>query len=302
MIKTCFIISAIGEEESETRKRANVIYEFMFEPILKDMGYNVTRSDKIGSAGLITREIVKQIINSDLIIADVSDENPNVFYELAIRNVVKKPVIVIKRAEQKMPFDIYDKRAIPLDTTKPRVWENAKKQLRVQIKDSEENPVNASESILSDLSFEFDREKKPKVEEDIQLELKDTTDGLKRLVEDLARQNKDSWYTHHTHDMIGMIVSIEPNSGSGVPIDKNQKLLVPDPIGIKLGQQVSWINNDSVSHTITSGRPSDNETGMIFNSGLIKPGITFTFTFKESGAFSYFDAVHPWIIGTVIVR
>lgn len=301
MAKTCFIISSIGEEESDIRKRADMVYELMFEPILKELGYVVTRSDKIGSAGLITREIVKQIINSDLIIADVSDQNPNVFYELAIRNMIKKPVIVFKEVAQRMPFDIYDKRAIPLDTKNPRVWENAKKMLKTQIKNAEEEPANASESILSDISFELDLAKKPKVEENIGLELKDSLEQFKRIAQDITRQKTIS-LSSPSEAFSGMIASIELGSGAGVPKDKSQKLIIPDPVVIKRGESVLWVNSDTVSHTITNGKASDDTVGTIFDSGLIKSGRTFSFTFNESGTYPYFDVVHPWIVGIVYVR
>ena len=100
MTKTCFIISSIGKEGSEIRAKADEKFDLIFEPVLNELGYGVTRADKIGSPGSISREIVENIISSDLVIADVSDENPNVFYELAIRNAVKKPVIVFKRSEE----------------------------------------------------------------------------------------------------------------------------------------------------------------------------------------------------------
>ena len=113
--KTCFIISTIGEEDSEPRKTADEKFDLVFEPILKELDYDVIRADKVGTPGSISYDIVERVITSDLVIADVSDLNPNVFYELAIRNAVKKPVIIIKEISQKMPFDIYDKRAISIN-------------------------------------------------------------------------------------------------------------------------------------------------------------------------------------------
>jgi len=130
MAKTCFIISTIGEEGSEERILADEKFELIFSPVLKKFEYKVTRADKIGTPGSISREIISNVINSDLVIVDVSDENPNVFYELDTRNAVKKPVIVFRKINQVMPFDIYDTRAIDIDRTQPRVWENAKKNSR----------------------------------------------------------------------------------------------------------------------------------------------------------------------------
>src|SRR5438552_11581128 len=76
----------------------------------------------------------------------------------------------------------------------------------------------------------------------------------------------------------------------------------PNPLTVAPGTQVTWKNTDTVSHTVTSGKPSDNQTGTVFDSGgLIKPGGTFQFTFQNAGTYDYFCVVHPWMIGKVIV-
>lgn len=71
---------------------------------------------------------------------------------------------------------------------------------------------------------------------------------------------------------------------------------------ITVGTTVIWANTDSVSHTITSGRVTDDQVGTIFDSGLVKSGNTFQFHFTYSGTFDYFCSVHPWMTGQVIVQ
>lgn len=75
----------------------------------------------------------------------------------------------------------------------------------------------------------------------------------------------------------------------------------PDVVTVTPDSTVTWTNLDSVSHTVTSGNPSDNATGTIFDSSLIKPSTTFSFTFKNAGTYNYFCEVHPWMTGQVIV-
>lgn len=116
-----------------------------------------------------------------MIIADVSDLNPNVFYELAIRNAVNKPVIVIKGTNQKMPFDIYDKRAISMDMTQARLWTESKEQLKTQIVESEKDKDIASQSILSTFSFQIDPNKKLSPETELGLSIKDIKEEIKLL-------------------------------------------------------------------------------------------------------------------------
>ena len=76
----------------------------------------------------------------------------------------------------------------------------------------------------------------------------------------------------------------------------------PNVANIATGDTVTWTNYDSSEHTVTSGTPSDLQTGTIFDSGLIKSGGTFSFTFQNSGTYNYFCQIHPWMIGTVTVK
>jgi len=76
----------------------------------------------------------------------------------------------------------------------------------------------------------------------------------------------------------------------------------PNPLTVTPGTTVTWKNTDTVSHYVTSGQPSDNTTGTVFDSGnLIKPAGTYQFTFANAGTFNYFCTVHPWMTGQVIV-
>jgi len=69
----------------------------------------------------------------------------------------------------------------------------------------------------------------------------------------------------------------------------------PETITVKAGASVTWTNNDSTTHTVTS------DIGA-FDSGHLSPGATFNFTFASSGNFTYHCAIHPTMKGTVIVE
>lgn len=78
-----------------------------------------------------------------------------------------------------------------------------------------------------------------------------------------------------------------------------QKYFDPAESNVKTGTTVVWKNDDSSAHTVTSGAPSDSTPGSLFDSGLIKPGKTFQYTFDKAGTTSYFCTVHPWMTGKV---
>lgn len=152
LYKSCFVISPIGEKNSKVREKADKLLDLLIYPILFGLGYEIERADMSKSPGLISKDIVKKIFYSDLVIADVSDNNPNVFYELAIRNSIKKPVIILKKNKQKLPFDIQDKRAISVERNS-QGWKEARLNLKDQIIEAENHPQIASESILFDFNF-----------------------------------------------------------------------------------------------------------------------------------------------------
>jgi len=70
---------------------------------------------------------------------------------------------------------------------------------------------------------------------------------------------------------------------------------------VKQGDTVLWVNEDDSVHMITSGDPI-NGPDEKFDSGLFGPQGTFSIEFKTPGTYNYFDLVHPWMEGTVIVE
>jgi plastocyanin len=78
----------------------------------------------------------------------------------------------------------------------------------------------------------------------------------------------------------------------------------PNPIQVSVGNTVTWTNDDSQPHTVTSG--SNGQPDNKFNSSpnfnpLLNPGQTFSFTFTQAGDYPYFCMLHPNMVGTVSV-
>jgi plastocyanin len=89
--------------------------------------------------------------------------------------------------------------------------------------------------------------------------------------------------------------------GSGVPgCDETNECYIPYNVSISVGDEVTWSNDDSAAHTVTSGMPTDGPDGN-FDSSLFMAGNTFSVTFDEAGEYPYFCMVHPWMIGNVSV-
>jgi plastocyanin len=76
----------------------------------------------------------------------------------------------------------------------------------------------------------------------------------------------------------------------------------PSPLRVKSGTSVTWTNNDSTLHTVTSGLPEQGALGTLFDSNIIAPGKTFTYAFNKEGTFDYSCTLHPTMRGQVVVK
>ncbi|MGY5142977.1 MAG: plastocyanin/azurin family copper-binding protein [Candidatus Nitrosopumilus sp. bin_32a] len=90
--------------------------------------------------------------------------------------------------------------------------------------------------------------------------------------------------------------------GSGVPgCDETNECYIPYHVTVSVGEEITWSNDDSAAHTVTSGTPADGPDGL-FDSSLFMAGGTFSVTLDEAGEYPYFCMVHPWMIGIVTVE
>jgi plastocyanin len=94
--------------------------------------------------------------------------------------------------------------------------------------------------------------------------------------------------------------SVPGTSSSPVTIPAGASTLgsrayAPDSVDVAVGGTVTWTNSDSVAHTSTSDASG-------WDSGIVAPGGQFSVAFPTAGTFSYHCAIHPGMIGTVVVR
>lgn len=107
----CFIITPIGNKNDEIRRHIDGIIDAVIKPVIEN-DYEVVVSHKISDLGRISKQIIKEIYNDKLVIANLTTINPNVMYELAFRHSIGKPVVIIAEEGTPLPFDISDERTI----------------------------------------------------------------------------------------------------------------------------------------------------------------------------------------------
>ena len=94
-------------------------------------------------------------------------------------------------------------------------------------------------------------------------------------------------------------ISLPP--GSGAPgCDETNECYIPFNVSVSAGDEITWSNDDTAAHTVTSGLPGAPDG--IFDSSLFMAGGTYSVTLDESGDYPYFCMVHPWMIGNITVN
>lgn len=132
--QSCFVISPIGAEGSDIRRRADQILRHVIGPAADSCGFEAVRADQISEPGLITTQVIQHIIDDPLVIADLTGSNPNVFYELAIRHAIRRPLVQIIQKDEKIPFDVAGMRTIPVDHRDLDSVQEAKAEIEKQIR------------------------------------------------------------------------------------------------------------------------------------------------------------------------
>lgn len=109
--KTCFIITPIGDEKDEIRRHIDGVINTIITPIMES-DYEIKVAHKLFEAGSINKQIIELIYKSDLVIANLTQTNPNVMYELAFRHTLGKPTIIMAEINTPLPFDVSSERTI----------------------------------------------------------------------------------------------------------------------------------------------------------------------------------------------
>lgn len=109
--KRCFIITPIGNDNDSIRRHIDGIIDAAIKPALEP-DYEVVAAHKITETGTITKQIIKEIYQDELAIANLTGNNPNVMYELAVRYCLGKPVLTIAEKGTRLPFDVMPERTI----------------------------------------------------------------------------------------------------------------------------------------------------------------------------------------------
>ena len=108
--------------------------------------FQVKRADHDPRPGLIDVHLIEDLLDADLVIADLSYLNPNAFYEIGIRHMVQKPIIHLQRESEKTPFDVSLFRAVKFSRSRYDDFERAKGDLYSQVEGGSSRGISGRKS------------------------------------------------------------------------------------------------------------------------------------------------------------
>ena len=150
LLNSCFVVMPFDPVFDP--EYANVIC-----PAIKDAGLSPARADQLVSKPGIMADIWKALRSSRLVIAEVSGKNANVFYEVGLAHALGKPVIVITRERDDVPFDLKALRYVYYEITSPSWGDSLKQKITEMIKNvlKEKEYGTALEGITAPASSEY---------------------------------------------------------------------------------------------------------------------------------------------------
>lgn len=104
--KDCFIIMPIADTDGYPSGHFRHVYENIVSPACEMAGYHAVRADDVKATNLIHLDILKKLIEAPISICDLSSRNPNVLFELGIRQAFDRPVVLIQEVGTPKIFDI----------------------------------------------------------------------------------------------------------------------------------------------------------------------------------------------------
>jgi len=104
--KDCFVIMPISDAEGYDKGHFERVYEDIVKPAIANTEFHARRADEVKETNFIHLDILKKLIDAPIAVCDLSSRNPNVLFELGIRQAFDKPVVLIQEKGTPKIFDI----------------------------------------------------------------------------------------------------------------------------------------------------------------------------------------------------
>ena len=180
--KKCFVITPIGPANSSIRRKVDGLIDEVIEPVMKELKYKVEVSHRISESGTMTAAIIQRVYQSDLVIANLTGNNPNVMYEVALRHAAGKAIIHIAEDVSALPFDVNDQRTIQYTDDM-----SGAKELKQKLYEMVRN-INLAVTVSNPIMDALTKQNLVNIPQEKSLELSDALLAIKSELSDLKKQ------------------------------------------------------------------------------------------------------------------
>lgn len=102
----CFVIMPISDHPEYETGHFKRVFEDIFQPACDKAGFRAVRADQVGQTNLIHLDVLQKLLASPMVLCDLSSRNPNVLFELGLRQAFDKPVVLVREIGTPDIFDI----------------------------------------------------------------------------------------------------------------------------------------------------------------------------------------------------
>jgi hypothetical protein len=132
-LDTCFVMMPFGDW-------FNTYYQDIYIPAIREAGFEPVRADELFTTGSVVEQIWEQIQKAKVLLADLTDKNANVFYELGLAHAAKKPVVFTAAKVEDVPFDLRHLRVIIYEVREPEWSLKLRKSVTDYLKNAFKDP------------------------------------------------------------------------------------------------------------------------------------------------------------------
>jgi hypothetical protein len=151
MDSKCFVIMPFSKSsEAHTEEYWTDHFNNLLKPTIEELGVKAYRVEAMRED--IIKKIIQALVTSQIVVADLTDHNPNVFWELGVRQSFKYNTITIAEEGTKLPFDVSSKATIFYDPYNQDKLAFFKSNLKEAIKDCIANPEKSDSHVLESIS------------------------------------------------------------------------------------------------------------------------------------------------------
>lgn len=135
-LDTCFVMMPFGQWYDR-------YYQEIYIPAIRDAGFEPIRADELFSTGSVVEQIWEQIEKSKVLLAELTEKNPNVFYELGLAHAAKKPVVFTSGRVEDVPFDLRHLRVIVYEVREPQWADKLKRLITDYLRNAAKDPARS---------------------------------------------------------------------------------------------------------------------------------------------------------------